>query len=752
LGDYLRKLAAITGGFSLGIVLAQYLLPETWVLLAAVLATLLVAASFLLPSAWRRRGVLIFSAMALAFGYNWLYCRIFQQPMKTLADTEASITMTLCDYATATDYGAKAEVRIEGMPAKAIYYGDHTLLELEPGQRVEDLVLFQRADNIRGNEITSFTSKRIFLLAYSRGELTVSDEISPLSRGIPVRAGRFVQEKIFSYFEGDTAAFLCALLTGDRTELSKQAANDFSESGLSHIMAVSGMHCGFLLSILMLLIGKHRHKLIILIAIPVLLFYALLTGGSPSVIRACIMLSMMLIATLAHRENDGITSLLVALSFILVQNPFAAASVSLQLSFASTAGLLWLTPKLYKRMLHVNKGNGKLKAIVASSVASTAGAMIFSVPVAAYYFGILSLVSPLSNLLCLWAVSIVFVLGLLAVLFALCLHPVVYFISFPTNVLIHYILYTAHALAAIPYHAVYFVNSYLKLWLAFAYGIFIIVYFKKRGYGLAIASIIISLTAAIYIGAAKYDGDFEAIVMDAGQGQCVVLASDGEFSLIDCGSGNSWYDTGNNAADLLITMGCRKLDMLVLTHYDSDHVNGVADVLTRLEVDTLYMPTESDAEGLQSDIERLAEQHGTKACYVDNRMLAASLGSAELRLLPSEGNSSEDNEQGLAVQAVFDNKSVLLTGDMNRASEKRLLDTYDFLAANVLIAGHHGAKGSTSSELLEELAPETVCISVGSNSYGHPAKETLRRLAEQGCTVYRTDLHGNIRLSWNEGE
>ena len=516
-------------------------------------------------------------------------------------------------------------------------------------------------------------------------------------------------------------------------------------------MAVSGMHCGFLLSMLMLLIGKHRHKFIMLIAIPVLVFYALLTGGSPSVIRACIMLSMMLIAALTHRENDGITTLLVALSFILVQNPFAAASVSLQLSFASTAGLLWLTPKLYNRLLHVTTGKGKIRAIVASSAASTAGAMIFSVPVAAYYFGTLSLIAPVSNLLCLWAVSIVFALGLLVVLFALCLPPVAYLISFPMNVLVYYILYMARALASIPYHAIYFVNSYLKLWLAFAYGVFAVTYFKKRGYGVAIASVMIALTAAVHIGAAKYDGDFETIVMDAGQGQCVVLASDGEFSLVDCGSGNSWYDTGNNAADLLITMGCRKLDMLVLTHYDSDHVNGIADVLTRLDVDTLYMPAESDTEGLQSNIVRLAEQNHTKICFVD-KMQECSLGSAELRFLPSAGNSAEDNEQGLAVQAIFDDKSVLLTGDMNRASERKLLNTYDFLEANVLIAGHHGAKSSTSPELLEALAPETVCISVGSNSYGHPAKETLRRLAEQGCTVYRTDLHGNIRLSWNEGE
>jgi len=746
----MRKLAAFTGGFSLGIFLAQYLLPDIWMLPAAGVFLLLACGTLLLPFEWRRRGVVIFCATAIALGYNWLYCRQVQHPSERLAGETDRVVFTLCDYASATDYGAKVEVSMDNLSSKVVYYGGEELLEMRPGQQIEDEVLFQDAARIRDNDISTFTSKGIFLLAYSRGTPVVKEGVAKEIRWLPAKVCRRVQEKIQELFEGDSSAFLCALLTGDRSFISNQANNDLSEAGLAHIMAVSGMHCGFMLSILMLLIGKHRHRLIAAIAIPVLVFYALLTGASPSVIRACIMLTFMMLASLFHRDSDGITSLLLALFLILACNPFAASSISLQLSFAATAGILWLTPKLFT-LLTAGKNAGKIRTFMAASVAATAGALVFSTPVSAYYFGTLSLISPISNLLCLWAVSAVFALGLLAVLFGFCLMPLAVAVSGLTGILIQYILHVAHALATIPYHAIYCVNPYLKFWLLFTYILFFTVYFGKGKYRIFIVSAAATLVLTVYLGTSRYDGDLEIVVADAGQGQSIVLASQGAFALVDCGSANNWYDTGNNAADLLKTMGCRELDALILTHFDSDHANGMTDLFTRLEIENLYIPEIPDQDGIQHHLVEIATQYHTNICYVKNEGMI-SLGLSELRMLPAKSASADDNEQGIAVLATLGEQDLLITGDMNRASEKHMMEVYDLPDIETLVAGHHGAKGATSVELLNSLKPETVCISVGSNSYGHPAEETLRRLAEQDCTVYRTDAHGDIRLSWNEGE
>ena len=126
------------------------------------------------------------------------------------------------------------------------------------------------------------------------------------------------------------------------------------------------------------------------------------------------------------------------------------------------------------------------------------------------------------------------------------------------------------------------------------------------------------------------------------------------------------------------------------------------------------------------------------------------LGESTLTIYPPLGGNT-DNENCLAMLASCGEQDFLITGDMDSAAEARLLDAYDLPDIEVLAAGHHGSKTSASEALLEALTPETACISVGSNRYGHPADETLWRLVKAGCTVYRTDKQGSIHLILNRG-
>lgn len=746
----MRKLAVFTGSFSLGIFLAQYLIPFEELLYIALSLFLASAVFLFAPYECRRRGILICTALAISFGYHWLYCRQVERPMEEAAGTEQQVVMTLCDYATVTEYGARATVRIVGLPAKVAYYGDETLLDLQPGQTVKDDVYFQSASKIRDHEITTFTSKGIFLLGYSRGNPEAGDGNSTAVRWWPIRLGQMFREQIFSLFEEDTAAFLNGVLTGDRSALSKQADNDLAEAGLSHIMAVSGMHCGFLLGILMLIFGAYDYASLITFGIPILAFYAVMTGGSPSVVRSCIMIAFSLVGPYFKRSNDWPTSLCTALFLILLQNPFAAASISLQLSFAAIAGVMWLAPKVYSGFLK-GKRRKRLTLIVTASFASTLGALVFSAPVSAHYFGTLPLVSPVSNLLCLWAVSAAFVLGLAVVLLSFIMPALAGILALLPTVIVQYILTAAHYLAKIPYHAVYFTNPYLKYWLIFTYALFAVAYFRKlrkNAYWIPVAAAIGSLVLVIHLGAIRYGGALETIVLDAGQGQCVVLGSEDGAVLVDCGSANSWYDAGNDAADLLLTMGYREIEAVIITHYDADHVNGISDLLTRMPVKELYLPADDDEDGWKDLLMDEAARYQVSAleCSAPAQI---RIGGSVVQILPSTPAVKDDNESGLAVLATEKDWDMLITGDMNRASEKRLLSMYELPDIEVLVAGHHGAVGSTSPELLDTLGPETICISVGDNSYGHPGEDMLRRLAERSCMVYRTDYHGNIRLSVN---
>lgn len=744
----MRVLAAFAGAFAAGIFLAQYCLIVDWLPFCAAVAFVLACGGAFLKRAAGRRVLLIGLGLSLAFGYDWLYVRQIQRPMEALAGTDAEATMTLCDYATGTGYGAKVTVRVEGLPGKAVYYGGEDLLSLRPGCTVRDTVRFQSAACIRDDDVTVFTSKGIFLLAYQRGEAVYGAGNADSPRWWPARLGRAMRGQIAKLFSGDTAAFLSAILTGDKVGLSEQAAADLSEAGLYHILAVSGMHCLFLLKLMTPIIGRHRKRLMAGVMTLVLVFYALLTGGSPSVVRACTMLLFFLAAPLFRRGSDGPTALSAALLLILLANPFAAASVSLQLSFGAMAGILWLTPRL-ERMLIGGEKHGRIYRFIVSGFSATMGALVFTVPISAYYFGFLVLISPLSNLLCLWAASVVFMLGLLAVLTGFVWLPLGALIGLVPGILIRYVLFAAHLLAKLPYHAVYFANPYLKYWLAFAYLLFAAACLlkpkAKRKYAVAALSSLLALAVTVCLGAARYDSALDAVVLDVGQGQSVVLASRGVFALADCGSGNSWYDAGGLAADQLLTMGCRELDYLILTHYDSDHVNGVTGLLARMKVETLLLPSGADDSGMQGTLLGAAEASGVSVRFVAGEETIC-LGDAELTLFPPLGESEEDNERGLSLLAAAGEKELLITGDMDSATERKLLETYDLPDIEALVVGHHGSKYSTSNELLNALTPETAIISVGSNTYGHPADETMRRLAEHGCVIYRTDLQGYIHL------
>ncbi len=745
----MRKLAALAAAFSAGIFLCRYALPIPYQLPLGVLFWFLaVSGRHFLPGNAGRRALLAGMGLALALGWNWLYVRQVQQPMEALDGTERTVVMTLCGDPTATDYGARATVRMEGFAGKAVYYGSNDLLQHGPGETVRDTVQLQSAARIRDDDVTAFTSKGVFLLAYQRGEAVYGPGSSASPRWWPLRLCRAMQETIRRLFPGDAAGFLTAILTGDRTTLSVGASAALSEAGLSHILAVSGMHCGFLLALVTVVTGAHRRRLTALAGIPVLCLYALLTGASPSVLRACCMLSFFLLAPLFGRESDGPTSLFAALAMILIQNPFAAASVSLQLSFAAMAGILFLTPRLY-RMLAGEKP-GRVRRFLAAGASSALGALVFTAPLSGWYFGTLTLIAPLSGILCLWAASGVFMLGLAAVLAGLFCLPLGQLLAVVPTLLTRYILAVAGLLSKIPFHAVYFCQPYLSLWLVFAYALFFTAWLRRgssrRTYALAAVLTCLTLAVTVNLGQRQSAG-LDGKMLDVGQGQCVLLASGGEFTLVDCGSANSWYSPGEIAARYLRAMGCRKLDRLILTHYDEDHCSGVEELLARMDVKTLLVPQAAEEDN--TAVLALAESRNVQVQTVTDK-LEIPAGRAVLTVYPPVG-SGESNERGLSVLATSGEDNLLITGDMNKATERALLEAWPLPDIEVLAVGHHGSRYSTSGELLDALSPEYACISVGANRYGHPADETLRVLAEHGCAIYRTDWQGSIHFTLNRG-
>lgn len=750
----MRRLALLGGGCSLGIFLAQYLLPPALCLPGAGLCLALTAlAVFLLrrTDLPRRRALLLGCTLAAGLGYNALYTQLVLSPAELLADTEReAVTMTLCEYPEATEYGAKVTVRLNGLtPGKAVYYGSEVLLGLEPGNIATCDVRFGSARSVRGEEIRSFTSKGVFLLCYRRGEETVESGSAGSLRWLPQRTARAMAERIDAIFSEDSAPFLTAILTGDRSGIPQKAGDDLSEVGLYHLLAISGMHCAYLMELLYLVLGRHRRRLTAFLGLPLLLFYALLSGASPSVLRACVMLSFLLLAPLFGRERDSLTAIFAALLLILLANPFTAASVSLQLSFAAIGGILWVTPKL-SDWLGKGRDLGAAGRFLSGSVSVSLGAMVFTTPLCAVYFNSLTLISPVSNLLCLWCVGLIFCGGLLAVALSFLWLPLGPILAFLPGLLVRYLLWMAGLLARIPYHALYFSNPYIKYWLGLLYLLFGIAWLSrekgKRKWLLSAGLSAACLLYAVYLGSLRYAyGSLNAEILDVGQGQSVILSSQGDFALTDCGSLNRWKDAGGIAAEALQSAGCRQLRYLLLTHYDYDHVSGVQGLLERVGAETLLCPPDGGDTDAQAAILAAAEAHGTEVRFITEET-TLPLGEATLTVYPPLGDDSS-NERGLVYLVSAGDYDLLITGDIDTEMERRLIERYDLPDIEALVVGHHGSKYSTSAELLDALRPETAFISVGSNSYGHPSDQAMERLSERGITIYRTDLQGDLRLS-----
>lgn len=757
----MRVLATIGFSFSAGVFLAALLPWNGWQLYAAG-GILLLALAWLFAARkqkYFRRGLLILLPLAVSLAYFAGYDHLVRQPIEDRCGAASDFAATVCDWPQATERGARVTVELEGYHrARAVLYGEAELLAARPGDTVTGTAQWQSAAHFDSDDVTHFNARGVYALLYGREDVRLSAGDGDALRWLPQRAGKAFREKVAAIWDDPrVSGFLTAELTGDKSAMDDGDYLAMQETGLAHLFAVSGLHCAFLVTLLALLISR-RQRLLCAVTIPLLLFYMVMVGMSPSVVRACIMQIFLLIAPLFRRGSDPLTSLAAALLVILLCNPFAAASVSLQLSFSATLGMVLLSPRLYKLLTGWYKGKCRplrtALCFVAANLSATLSAVVFTAPLTAWYFRIFVLVAPLSSLLAVPAAGWSFMAAFVTVLLGFVWLPLASLLGWISWVLVRYILWIANGMMSWRYHAVYFTNPYLIYWLLFLYAAFIgcaATPDGKRKYLLASALSVLTLTAAIWVNRQDYQyGVLTALTLDVGQGESVILTSGGETALVDCGSSNSYKDPGGLAADTLHSMGVRELSAVVVTHYHADHTNGLYEVLRRIPVQTIYLPDIEDEYGVRERLVSLAEEKGAQVTYV-TKETADTLGDTVLTIYPPVQSGGDLNELGLTALASAGDFDLLITGDMSGSTEKKLVETYALPNIEVLVVSHHGSRYSSNIRFLKAVTPEAAVISVGDNNYGHPSEETLQRLLAVGADIWRTDQQGTIRITVNGG-
>ena len=721
--------------------------------------------------------IVFFGCAVASFSFH-AYDKAFVEPCRALDGESKEVTISISDYPVVGNgyISVTGRLQTDGIPkCKTILYNNtdteknpenFSLMSACPGDVISVIVKLHSSDRKYGKQDFDNYASGVFLICNSKSEILYCGKESGLLsflRHCPVRFSEKISGVLSELFDGDVLTFLKSLMLNDKSDFfaDESMVMKLSRSGIMHIVAVSGMHVAFLIGFIQFAFGKNRRS--VFGGLFLIWFFVLMTGASPSALRAGVMQSMVLLAPLFNRENDSFTSCAFALFLLLAINPYAVFSVSFQLSFSAVAGIL-LVSKTFTNVFEGTVQHGLVRSAfryILGISASSAGVMILTVPLTAYHFGSVQILSVFTNILVIWAVSMCFSGGFMAsILFCIC--PTAgRIVSIPVSFLVKYILKSASLVSKIPFSSVYVnhTDNAFIFWIVLVY--FLFAFFScfrklQDKYKILIPFLISSAGLFLTIACIKLyyqmiPGVYTAI--DVGQGQCISVFSGKETVLIDCGSVMTEDNAGDIAGKFLLSCGRNKVNTLILTHLDADHVNGIVHLLNYIDVDEIILSSAFLSENNSlSEILSEAKNHSVCVTYITEDT-EAYVGKIGIQFFtPSENSAKTDNEKCLICVVSIGEYDMLVTGDASSSDEITMLETHSLPRIDLLVIGHHGSKYSSSEELLHLCRGADGVVSVGYNTYGHPSQETMQRANEYLKRIFRTDYDGSVQILLDNGE
>ena len=754
----MRKLAWTCGGFGGAIFLAHYLLPHRGLVLFALLAAVLSVGAGVTGRDGLRRAVLC--CFGAALGFSWYSVALRQiAPLEAIPWEEQTITACVSEYPKVYEDGVSLTVRVasgklSGLTARLNDY-DGVSGDLRPGDEIRAVVKLRTGAVRYGKPSDVYLSKGVMLSGYLREKPEVTGTWGGKWIYFPQELTRALTARAERVFPSDVSAFAKALMLGEKQALYQENLDiPLRNAGIMHAVAVSGMHLAFLLGFFRLVGG--RGKRAALFTIPALAVFVLMAGATPSVVRAAIMASLFLLAPVFGRETDPPTALFGALAVLLAANPFSAGSASLQLSFGALAGIILVTEPLNRRWwkaarIPKEKRNAlpaRLWRYLSATLATTVGAMLFTLPLTALRFGTVALAAPLTNLLILWLLPAAFIGCYGAVLLSLVLPALGAAAGWLVAWALRYVLLIARWLGGMRALQLSTGDWRVVVWLVAVYAIFLAAWLwrgSKRWKYLAAGVLSAALLVlAVSLTRAESLSTPRVSVLDVGQGQCIVLCAEDQTVLVDCGSRASEENAGDIAAQYLCAAQRGGVDTLFLTHPHEDHANGVCRLLLQVPVGRIVVPAAADPEGEElRAVIGTANALGVEVVRQDQDAVF-DFGDLRVQLFADVGRAVEDGS--MLLRCSYGDFDTLITGDAPSNVEEALVDETDLSDTELYIVGHHGSAKSTGSALLDALDAETAVVSCGYNSYGHPTEEVLSRLRAHDITIYRTDQDGTVTV------
>ncbi len=651
---------------------------------------------------------------------------------------------------------------------KIIFYQDADILSIGDRVRIEaSLLPFSQATNEGSFDEKSFYRSQGYSYKVYEGEVRVIERESISIREWLYRLRRALFLAQADYLPGEEAGILSAITIGEKENLSIEAKDLFSMSGLSHILAISGLHVSVVGLGIYNFLRKRGMSYLTSGSIGgiLVLCYGNMCGGSVSANRAVGMFLLSVIANVFGMTYDSLTGLMFMAFLTLVSNPSYLTYSGFQFSYLAVLGLLiFASPlkdtyesyckKRYTDTHIMKKGHTfhlSLRQRIVSSVIFSFGIQIFTIPLVLNQYYVLPTYVILLNLILLPTVGVLLGLGLLGS-FAGLLGP--WFGPRLCFRLCHYFLYIYEVLADASLHlpaSRLILGHRSKSFLIIYYLIILaVILLRRKGAKYFIPPFLILFLLLFF----PTEKEMELDMLDVGQGDGIYIHTSGDMDVFVDGGSTSVTSVGRyRILPFLQYKGIQKIDYWILTHPDLDHISGFLEVVEQdYKVDTLILAEAIERDENYEEILNAAKTHGIEILYMSTGQKLSDGGASFLCLYPSASCKVEGaNEKSLVLYYKDQETSVILTGDMSMDQEEEVLEMgrrIGISTLTILKVAHHGSKSATSGLFLDELMPKYAFISAGqNNSYGHPADEVVERIQNAGSKIYCTISCGRIRYT-----
>ena len=616
------------------------------------------------------------------------------------------------------------------------------------------------------------------------------------------RLRKTISKNLETIADPDDRAVLKALVIGERDTVSDTLTDNFSKAGVSHLLSISGLHVGIvgLTSFWVFRWGfswipfflwrAWTRKAAALLAMIPVLGYGLISGMAPSTQRSVIMILVFLMTFLIHREHEPLNTLSVAAILILIVHPPSLFTVSFQLSFASVFAILYLLPRFWQPDTDHLTLRKRVRNFLLSSFWVTFCATLGVQPLVMYYFNQISLISPLANIVLIPLVgSVATPMGLIFAALSVVSPAASRWGLDMTAAVIHIALKLTDFFANLPDAAIKTVTPSLLELICFYLLLLTLAAFKRkqqtssqllkslslphRDVRSPYVQKVMGITAAITILMLGLDGfywgyqrfgrsDFRVTVLDVGQGSASLLEfPNGPVMLIDAGgfSNSAAFDIGRMVvAPFLWRKKIRTVEYLVLSHADSDHVNGMGYIAENFHVKSVWSNSAPEASAGYRQLIKVMQERGLE--FIDFRRFPRhhEISGVTIDIVnpPPDYLERRDvetwrdiNNNSLVVHARYQSVGFLFPGDIKSGAEKEMVSHYGkSLHSRFLLAPHHGSKSSNSAAFIETVAPQVVIFSTGvNNRFDFPHPSVIKRYQNIGADWLNTAAHGAVEIS-----